>query len=145
MTTSVKSKKLSKYTPGDFNLRVKRSTAGLGLFAGQDIPKGVCVVEYVGRVISKEEEETSKSQYLFEVSKNKTINGDARSNIARYVNYSHKPNIETVIAKGRVFYFSKRAIKAGDELTVDYGKEFYDEHIQPYGCKCAVCLANSSK
>ncbi|MGL1245549.1 SET domain-containing protein, partial [Vibrio parahaemolyticus] len=69
---------------------------------------------------------TSRSKYLFEVNKNKTIDGSDRANIARYVNHACKPNCEAEITKGRVFYFSKRAIKAGEELSVDYGKEYFD-------------------
>jgi len=126
----------SKYQPGDYQLRAKRSSAGLGLFAGEDIPKGVCVIEYVGPVISKEEEYSSKSKYLFEVSKNKTIDGKPKWNKAGYINHSCKPSCEPEIHKGRVFIFSKKAIKAGDELTYDYGKDYFLDHIQPYGCKC---------
>src|SRR5581483_10289959 len=62
-----KGKTRSKYEPGGYDLRVKRSSAGLGLFAGEDIPKGKCVIEYVGRTLSKEETYTSRSKYLFEV------------------------------------------------------------------------------
>jgi SET domain-containing protein len=130
----------SKFEPQGFSLKVKRSAAGLGLFAGEDIPKGKCLIEYVGRTISKEEELTSKSQYLFEVNKNKTIDGTARANTARYINHSHRPNCEVEIHKARVFVFSKRNIKAGEELSYDYGKEFVDVHIKPKGCKCVKCL-----
>ena len=126
--------------PGKYKLKVKRSAAGLGLFAEEDIPKGKCVIEYTGRVISKEEEYTSKSQYLFEVTKTKTINGDSRSNTARYINFSHRPNCEIEIHKARVYVFSRRAIKAGKELSYDYGIEFFNEHIKPKGCKCVKCL-----
>ncbi|MDP2157317.1 MAG: SET domain-containing protein, partial [Nitrospirota bacterium] len=56
-------------------LLVKRSSAGLGLFSGGVIPKGACVIEYVGRELSQEETDTSKSKYLFEISKKKTIDG----------------------------------------------------------------------
>ena len=136
---------MSKYEPGNFILKVKRSSAGLGLFAGEAIPKGKCVIEYVGRTISKEEEYKSKSQYLFEVNKNKTIDGTARSNTARYINHSHRPNCEVEIYKSRVFIFSKRAIKAGEELSYDYGKEFVDEHIIPKGCKCVRCAPAKTK
>jgi SET domain-containing protein len=129
----------SKYEPGGFALKVKRSSAGLGLFAGEAIPKGKCIIEYVGRVISKEEEYKSRSQYLFEVSKNKTIDGTARTNTARYINHSHRPNCEVEIHKARVFIFAKRNIKEGEELSYDYGKEFVDEHIKPKGCKCVKC------
>jgi SET domain-containing protein len=131
--------KTGKYVPKEFLLKVKRSSAGLGLFAGEAIPKGNCIIEYVGREISKEEETKSKSQYLFEVSKNKTIDGAARSNTARYINHSHRPNCEVEIYKGRIFIFSKRNIKEGEELSYDYGKEFVDVHIVPKGCKCVRC------
>ncbi len=135
--------KKGKYVPAGFELKVKRASAGLGLFAMENIPKGKCLIEYVGRTISKEEEQNSKSQYLFEINKNKTIDGAARSNTARYINHSHRPNCEVEIYKGRVFVFSKRAIKAGEELAYDYGKEFVDEHIAPYGCRCVKCNASS--
>jgi SET domain-containing protein len=125
-----------KYEPGDYTLLVKRSTAGLGLFAGEDIPKGKCLIEYVGREISKEEEYVSKSQYLFEVTKKKTIDGTVRTNKARYINHSCRPNCEVEIHKSRVFIFSKRALKKGEELGYDYGKDFFNEHIKPKGCKC---------
>ena len=138
-------KKGGKYTPGDFILKVKRSSAGLGLYAGEAIPKGKCIIEYVGRTISKEEEYTSRSQYLFEVNKNKTIDGTARTNTARYINHSHRPNCEVEIHKGQVFIFSRRNIKEGEELSYDYGKEFFDEHIKPKGCKCVKCLENKAK
>ncbi len=143
MSVVQKKKRGGKYTPGEYVLTVKRSSAGLGLFAGEAIQKGKCIIEYVGRVISPEEEYTSKSQYLFQVSKTKTIDGTERSNTARYINHSHAPNCEVEIYKGRIFIFSKRAIKKGEELSYDYGKEFFDEHIKPKGCKCIKCAAKS--
>jgi SET domain-containing protein len=141
VSKSVAKPKKGKYEPAGYVLKIQRSTAGLGLFAGEDIPKGQCLIEYIGRVISKEEEYTSRSQYLFEVSKNKTIDGTMRENTARYINHSHRPNCEVEIYKGRVFVFSKRAIKAGEELAYDYGKDFVDEWIKskPGGCRCVKC------
>lgn len=118
---------------------VKRSSAGLGLFAGERISKGTQIIEYVGRVISKEEELTSKSKYLFEVSSRKTIDGADRKNTARYINHSCKPNAEPEIKGGRVFIYAKKTILPGEEITYDYGKEYVDEHIKPKGCKCAHC------
>lgn len=130
-----------KYTPEDWNLLVKRSSAGKGLFAGEGIPKDVCVIEYVGRLLSKEEAETSKSRYLFEISSTKTIDGKPGINKAGYINHSCKPNCETVIHKERVFIRSIKRIKEGEELTYDYGKEYLDEFITPHGCKCAHCAS----
>jgi hypothetical protein len=126
-----------RYAPGDFDLQVKRSYAGLGLFAGGRIHKDACIIEYVGRTVSKEEERTSRSKYLFAVNKNKTIDGKPRDNKAGYINHSCKPNAEPYIHKDRVFIFAKRSIKPGEEITYDYGKEYVDEHCTP--CKCDVC------
>jgi len=61
---------------------VKRSSAGLGLFAASPIPKGACVIEYIGRQISHEEMYTSNSRYLFEINSRKTIDGAPRWNKA---------------------------------------------------------------
>lgn len=131
-----KTGKVSKWTPGGYDLRVKRSSAGLGLFAGEAISKGKCVIEYVGRVISKEEEYSSKSKYLFEVNKNKTIDGKPAINKAGYINHSCAPNCEPEIKDGRIFIFSIKNIKAGDELTYDYGKDYCVDHCVP--CRCGA-------
>lgn len=136
--------KKNKFEPGNYELLVKRSSAGLGLFAGENLPKGVCIIEYVGREISKEEELTSRSKYLFEVSKTKTLDGKPKINKAGYINHSCRPNCEVEIHKDRVFIFTRRAIKAGEELSYDYGKEYFDEHIKPYGCRCAKHQAKKS-
>jgi SET domain-containing protein len=119
-------------------LLVKRSSAGLGLFAGESIGKNECVIEYVGRVISKEEEFASKSLYLFHVKRGMTLDGKPKINKAGYINHSCKPNCEIEVYKSRVYVFSKKKIEAGEELTYDYGKEYFDEHIAP-NCRCVKC------
>jgi len=126
-----------KFVPGDFRLKVKRSTAGLGLFALEEIPKGACIIEYVGRTISKAEEYTSNSKYLFEIHSRRTIDGTARTNTARYINHSCRPNAEPEIRKGRVFIMARRTIHSGEEIAYDYGKDYFNDHIKPYGCRCA--------
>ncbi len=128
-----------KYEPGNYKLLVKRSSAGLGLFAGEDLPKGVCLIEYVGRKISEPEEYTSNSKYLFGVNAKKTIDGADRSNTARYINHSCRPNAEIDIVQERVFVMSRRKIKAGEEINYDYGQEYWNEHVKPKGCRCLKC------
>ncbi|MFZ1075474.1 MAG: SET domain-containing protein-lysine N-methyltransferase [Minisyncoccia bacterium] len=120
-------------------LRVGRSSAGLGLYAMRPFKKGERIIEYFGREISKKEEYTSRSKYLFEVSSRKTIDGTTRKNTARYINHSCRPNCEPNIVRGRIFIDAIRGIKAGEELTYDYGKDYFDEHIKPHGCRCAKC------
>ncbi|MFA6285528.1 MAG: hypothetical protein WC643_03315 [Parcubacteria group bacterium] len=36
-------------------------------------------------------------------------------------------------------------IKPGEEFSYDYGKEYFDEHIKPAGCKCASCRKKAKK
>ena len=132
------------YSPGDFELDVRRSSAGLGLFSESTIPKGACIIEYVGRILGPDEEETSRSKYLFEVSAKKTIDGSERGNKARYINHSCKPNCEPVIHRGRVFIMAKRKIKPEEELTYDYGPDYFERIIQPKGCRCAACAEKAA-
>jgi len=117
-------------------MTVRRSSAGLGMFATRSWKKGEFVIEYVGRVISKKEEETSRSKYLFEVTKTKTIDGKPAINPAGYLNHSCRPNCEADVKKGKVIITAIKNIKPGDELTWDYGKEYVDEHVKPFGCRC---------
>ncbi len=126
----------NKFTPGNFELQVKRASAGLGLFAGEAIPKGSCIIEYVGRVISAGEAYTSRSKYLFEITKTKTIDGKPKFNRAGYINHSCRPNCEVEIHGGRVFILALRNIKAGEELSYDYGDEYFNAYIKPLGCRC---------
>lgn len=130
---------MGKFTPGDFKLIVRRSYAGLGLVTESAIPKGACVVEYWGRTLTADEENTSNSKYLFAISEKKTIDGAPRANIARYINHSCRPNCEPEIYRGHVYIMAKRAIKPGEELCYDYGEEYFNNHIKPHGCRCAKC------
>ena len=138
MKTKPKKRKL-KFDPGNFDLKVKRSSAGLGLYTFSEIPKGSCVIEYVGRFISQAEEYTSNSLYLFEVNSKVTIDGRPKINKAGYINHSCRPNCEIEVRKHRVFIMARRNIKEGEELTYDYGKEYWNEHLQPNGCRCLKC------
>lgn len=133
-----------KYVPGGFALKVKRSRSGLGLYAEQDIPKGACIIEYVGREISKEEQYTSNSRYLFEVNSRKTLDGTDRKNTARYINHSCVPNCEPEIHKARVFIFARKNIQAGEELAYDYGKEYFNDYLKDV-CSCPKCTAKRVK
>jgi SET domain-containing protein len=117
-------------------LIVKRAKAGLGLFATRSFKKGDRIIEYFGRTISNAEAYTSRSKYLFEVNTRKTVDGTTRKNIARYINHSCRPNCEPEIEQGRIFIDAIRNIKSGEELSYDYGEEYFDEHIRPYGCRC---------
>ncbi|MBY0564805.1 MAG: SET domain-containing protein [Hyphomonadaceae bacterium] len=126
------------YKLGDFDLVVRRSKTGLGLFAESEIPKGACIIEYTGVEITAEQEARSRSKYLFEISARKTIDGAPRWNTARYINHSCRPNCEPNIYKGRVFIHAKRRIKPGEELSYNYGKNYFNEYLKSI-CACPKC------
>lgn len=118
-------------------VKVKRGLAGLGLFADEHIKKGSLIIEYIGNILNKEEaEKITTNQYLFEVNRNKTIDGSPRTNIARYCNHACDGNAESDIKKGRVFVKAIKDIQEGEEIVYDYGEEFFKEYIAPYGCNC---------
>lgn len=128
-------------------VKVKRSTAGLGLFADEPIGKDQIVIEYTGERISEEEANKRGGRYLFQVTDSLVIDGKGRENLARYVNHACKPNCEAEHdeEEDRIFIRACKNIKAGDEITYHYGKEYKKEIIDAEGCKCATCLKKEQK
>lgn len=123
--------------------RIGRSNTGLGLFAVTDLKKGDYIVTYRGRLIPNAEAERREAQgasYMFEYNSKWTVDGSSRRNIARYVNHACKPNAEAVTRKGRIVYVARRRIRPEEEITVDYGKDYYECFLADKGCKCATCL-----
>jgi SET domain-containing protein len=118
------------------DVKVKRSSAGLGLFALRPVPAGRRIVEFVGRVVPSGE---ARGKYLFDLGGGLSLKGRKHDNPARYVNHSCRPNAEAFASGRRVWVWSKRAIAAGEEITIDYGPDYFDEHIRPKGCQCAAC------
>ena len=130
-----------KLTPptSKFKLRTGLGISGKGIFALEEIPKGKRIIEYIGRNIPVEEQESSTGRYLFWTGRKKMIDGNVKENIARFINHSCRPNCEADGPSGRVFIRSLRKIKAGEELTYDYGDEYFEDYIKPVGCKCEKC------
>ena len=119
---------------------VKRTNTGLGLFAIKPIPKGKRIIEYFGPFISNEEVERSNGKYFFEVNTKWAIDGSLRKNVARYINHSCRPNAEAFVSdRRRVWIWSRKNIKPGEEITYDYGKEYFEGIIEPIGCRCDKC------
>ena len=120
-------------------VRVGRSNSGLGLFATGPFKKGEFIAQYWGRKIGDAEADRINNKYLFELNSKWTIDGSGRRNIARYINHSCRPNGTIDIAKGKILIRAKRKIEPGEEITYNYGKNYFDAFIKPYGCRCARC------
>jgi SET domain-containing protein len=128
--------------------RVGRSRTGLGLFATAPIEKGAFIVEYKGRRITNAESarrEARGARYMFELDSRWTMDGSNRRNLARYANHSCRPNAESDVVAGNMILRAIKAIKPGDEITYDYGEEYFALFIAPVGCKCVKCLEKPRK
>ena len=126
-------------TEHQFRIARSRPGSGLGLFARGLIQEGEYIIEYIGTRISTQLANKLPTRYLFEIDEDWTVDGSTRTNFARYINHACKPNCETDMQNGHIFIFAKRDINAGEELTFDYGEEYFDEFIKPVGCQCESC------
>jgi hypothetical protein len=119
-------------------VRKARPGLGYGLFAALPIRKGDFIIEYTGIKIPTAVADTLTTRYLFMIDDVWSIDGSPRSNIARYMNHSCDPTCEAEIDDGRIMIYAIKDIKKGEELTFDYGEEYYNEFIKPVGCKCGA-------
>lgn len=122
--------------------RIGRARTGLGLFATRPIKKRTRIAEYKGPILNAEDADRAErrgNRYLYEVSKNRTIDGTPRSNVARYANHSCNPNAESITWRGRVFIKSTKDIEPGDEIVYDYGTDYLKNVIGRANCQCPRC------
>src|SRR5581483_9053241 len=121
------------------HLRIGRSKSGLGLFACVPIKKGQFIVRYSGRKIPTDSADDLDTRYLFEINTRWTIDGSARRNRARYINHSCRPNAEVYFVKHVIKVRALKNIKAGDEITYHYGRNYFEAFIKDSGCRCQAC------
>lgn len=137
-------KPLSYEHPEEF--QVKRSSAGLGLFANTEFEKGDFIIEYSGEHISHDEADRRGGKYLFTLTDKIVIDGKERTNTARYINHSCEPNAEAVIEDDKkVIFLAIKDIAPGDEICFDYGTEYVEDIIAAVGCKCSPCKKKKQK
>src|SRR5262249_17393149 len=119
------------------------------LFATEPIAKGALIVEYSGpRIPTKEaraREARTGCRYMFEINSRWTVDGSVRSNVGRYANHSCRPNAESALSKGQVILRAIKAIKPDEEITYDYGREYFELFIKPKGCRCGKCAQKKKR
>lgn len=124
---------------------VRRANTGLGLFASRAIAAGRRIIRYVGPILTSEEVEQRTGRYFFSIDEDYAIDGSARTNLARYVNHSCRPNAEALVEGKRIWIWSKRSIEPGEQITIDYGRDYFNDYIKPVGCKCEPCTSKARK
>jgi uncharacterized protein len=123
---------------------VGRAHTGLGLFATRVIKRAGYIATYRGPILAAEEAEKRERQgakYMFELTKKLTIDGSPRWNVARYMNHSCWPNAKPMIntKEKKITFVALRDIQPGEEITYNYGKEYYEYFLAIGGCLCAGC------
>lgn len=123
-------------------LKIKPSQlpdAGKGLFTDKPIKKDAKIIEYKGEIIDWKEYEKrvleDKDGYLFYINKKKCIDAfSTPEHMARYANDAGglrkikglKNNAIYQIFGEKCFIVAERDIAAGEEIFVDYTKEYWD-------------------
>jgi SET domain-containing protein len=122
-----------------FRLEIRESRIHRrGVYAVERIPPRRKVIEYTGERISRRET-TRRGDgpvtYLFTLDDYWTLDGAVGGSGAEIINHSCDPNVYTMIFKGHILYMSKRLIRPGEELTVDYR---FSDKVDPVTCKCGA-------
>ncbi len=131
---------------------VSSSKFGKGAVAAIDIPKGTRIVQYKGKKVSsslaqkisdKHRDQVTAigtgTLWLFTLNSKYDIDGSRQGNAAQYFNHSCEPNCEAVnYDDDEIWIESIQDIKAGEELSYDYGFNEPDERF-PCFCGCATC------
>lgn len=123
-------------------LIVKKSqlpAAGKGLYTSKPIKKGEPVIEYKGEIINWKEYEKrvkeNKDGYLFFINNKRCIDAfPTPQHKARYANDAAglsrvkglKNNCDYEIIGDQCFIVARRDIEAGEEIFVNYTKEYWD-------------------
>jgi hypothetical protein len=125
--------------------RIGRAKSGLGLFAQKPIGKGTLITYYRGRLVTTAQADEIANRYLFEINSRWTIDGSGRGNIARYINHSCRPNAETDVRGHKIHIVAIRNIEPGDEITYNYGRNYFNAFIKPKGCRCVACATKQPR
>jgi SET domain-containing protein len=137
-------------------LLVRRSPIhGNGVYAAVDIPARTVLIQYKGRLLTVAEVDRlyaggadTGHTFLFTLNDKYIIDANVGGNSARWINHSCAPNCEAYIdevdgaRKDRVMIQSIRAIKAGEELTYNYGIVLDVSHTAKmkriWACRCGA-------
>jgi SET domain-containing protein len=126
------------------NVLVRQSVIhGTGAFARRDLAKGSQVIEYIGEKISKAESARridSDNEFIFTLDDEFDLDGKVDWNPARFINHSCDPNCEAEIDGHRVWIIALRDLKAGEELSFNYGYDLVDYHEHPCRCGANECV-----
>jgi SET domain-containing protein len=134
----------TKRESSQFRLRLGRSTIHRrGVFALEFIPPNRKVIEYTGERLTWQQTlrllrklwrlGRPTNLYLFRLNRRWVINGAVGGNVSRFINHCCDPNLSLRRNLGHLVFFSRRKIRAGEELTFDYR---FRRYVPKTACHC---------
>ena len=118
-------------------LVVKKSRfAGRGLYAGTAIRARAKIGDYEGEVIGlREAGRRARGRRIVAIVEleRHALDATGMSHGFRYINHSCDPNTFIRCTPQRAEFYARRAIRAGEELTCDYGES---QHNGKLPCRC---------
>lgn len=128
-----------------FQLRIGSSKIHRwGVYALEPIPANRKVIEYTGERISRRETKKRSERplnYIFTLDSYWSIDGSVGGSGAEFINHCCDPNIVSRVVRGHILYYSARAIRKREELTVDYR---FDKHVEKVPCACGSPLCRGT-
>lgn len=132
---------------------IKTEKKGFGVRADQEMEPDTFIYEYIGEVI---DEKTFKKRmveydlqgfkhfYFMMLQRGQFIDATVKGSLGRFLNHSCEPNcyVEKWVVgdKLKMGIFSKRQVKAGEELTFNYNVDRYGANSQPCYCGESNCI-----
>ena len=117
----------------------KSRIQGTGLFTDSPISARAKIGNYTGERISiREARRRAKRQrriVIIELDDRFAIDGAVGGGPLRFVNHSCDPNVFVRIAYGRAEFYARRPIRAGEELSCDYGESQHEGRLP---CRCGT-------
>ena len=120
-----------------FRLEIRESRIHQrGVYALEPIPARRKVIEYTGERLNRRDakrRDRGSVTYLFSVDDYWTLDGAVCGSGAEIINHSCDPNLRANVLKGHILYISKRPIRRGEELTIDYR---FPHTVERVPCRC---------
>ena len=120
--------------------------------AGETIPKGAFIMQYVGEIFKTDSDigaqrvqkyRKSTCTYLMRIDNNEVIDPTNAGNIARFINHSCDPNCQTtkwqVNGEIQVGIFALKEISEDEELTFNYQFDFFKTLLNKCYCGAKSC------
>jgi SET domain-containing protein len=123
-----------------------------GVAAAENIPARRYVMEYTGVLYNRKMGKwlddnlpPKELRYIWQVPRNYwQIDGRTGGSGAEFVNHSCNPNLRPIFQGKRLYYFSTRPIKKGEELTIYYGESYFQSRRLKCACGTECCFSKNN-